>query len=422
MNVGKEYDLPVLQTVDSEGKFINAVTPWRGMFVKDADPLITQDLEERGLMHKVKTYTHTYPFCWRCDTPLLYYAKTTWFIETSRVKDQLLANNEKINWYPEHIKNGRFGNWLSNNVDWALGRERYWGTPLPVWECDKCRHQEMIGSVAELKEKVGPQRAAKLDKLDLHRPYVDEVTFPCTQCGGTMKRVPEVIDCWFDSGAMPVAQWHYPFENKEMFIQNFPADYICEAVDQTRGWFYSLHAISTLLFDQPCYLNCLCLGLILDDEGQKMSKSRGNVVRPLGRAQRARGRRPALVPVYGQPAGQRATLLRRSGRRRGAQVHADLVEHLFVLRDLRQYRRVRSRPSTPAGQRALGAGPLGAGRAEPAGGQGGQGAGELRRDRRDAAHRGVRRRSEQLVRAAVAASFLEERRRHGQDRGLPDAV
>ena len=178
MNVGKEYALPVLQTVDLEGKFINEVTPWRGMFVKDADPLITQHLEERGLMHKVKRYTHTYPFCWRCDTPLLYYAKTSWFIETSRVKEKLLANNEKINWYPEHIKYGRFGNWLSNNVDWALGRERYWGTPLPVWECGQCRHQEMVGSVAELKEKVGPQRAAKLDKLDLHRPYVDEVTYP----------------------------------------------------------------------------------------------------------------------------------------------------------------------------------------------------------------------------------------------------
>ncbi len=186
MNVGKEYGLPVLQTVDAEGKFINEVTPWRGMFVKDADPLITQHLQERGLMHKVKTYTHTYPFCWRCDTPLLYYAKTSWFIETSRVKDRLLANNEKINWYPEHIKYGRFGNWLANNIDWALGRERYWGTPLPVWECGQCHHQEMIGSVAELKEKVGPNRAASLDDLDLHRPYVDEVTFPCTECGGTM--------------------------------------------------------------------------------------------------------------------------------------------------------------------------------------------------------------------------------------------
>lgn len=280
LTVGKEYGLPVLQTVDTEGRFIGEVTPWRGMFVKDADPLITQHLAERGLLEKAKTYTHTYPFCWRCDTPLLYYAKTGWFIETTRVKDRLLANNEQINWYPEHIKRGRFGNWLANNVDWSLGRERYWGTPLPVWECDSCRHQECIGSVAELKEKVGTARSDSLDDLDLHRPYVDEVSYPCRGCGGTMRRVQEVLDCWFDSGAMPVAQWHYPFENRETFIENFPANYICEAVDQTRGWFYSLHAISTMLFDQPSYLNVICLGLILDKDGFKMSKSRGNVVQP----------------------------------------------------------------------------------------------------------------------------------------------
>ena len=280
MAIGKEYSLPILETVDEEGRFISEVTPWRGMFVKDADPLIIQHLQERGVMFNVKTYTHTYPFCWRCSTPLLYYAKTSWFIETTRVRDRLLANNEKINWYPEHIKHGRFGNWLENNIDWSLGRERYWGTPLPVWQCEGCRHQECIGSVAELKEKVSPARADSLDDLDLHRPYVDEVTYRCPECGGTMRRVPEVLDCWFDSGAMPIAQWHYPFENKDRFIANFPANYICEAVDQTRGWFYSLHAISTLLFDQPCYLNCLCLGLILDGEGLKMSKSRGNVIEP----------------------------------------------------------------------------------------------------------------------------------------------
>lgn len=280
MVVGKEHNLPVLETVDEDGRFISQVTPWRGMFVKDADPLIIRHLQDRGIMHLVRTYTHTYPFCWRCNTPLLYYAKTSWFIETTRVRDRLLANNEKINWYPEHIKNGRFGNWLANNIDWSLGRERYWGTPLPVWQCGDCRHQECIGSVAELKEKVGRARADSLDTLDLHRPYVDEVQYPCPKCGGAMQRVPEVIDCWFDSGSMPIAQWHYPFENKDEFIANFPANYICEAVDQTRGWFYSLHAISTLLFDQPCYLNCVCLGLILDGEGQKMSKTRGNVVRP----------------------------------------------------------------------------------------------------------------------------------------------
>ncbi len=279
LEMGRKYDLPVLQTVDPRGAFIDAVTPWRGLFVKDADSLIIEELQDRGLMYHVTTYRHVYPFCWRCNTPLLYYARTSWFIETTRLRQNLLANNEKINWYPEHIKLGRFGNWLETNIDWALGRERYWGTPLPVWECG-CGYQECIGGVEELKDKVREDWAAALDGLDLHRPYIDEVTYPCPQCQGTMHRVPEVIDCWFDSGAMPVAQWHYPFENQEVFKSQFPADYICEAVDQTRGWFYSQHAISTLLFDEPCFLNCICLGLILDAEGYKMSKSRGNVVDP----------------------------------------------------------------------------------------------------------------------------------------------
>jgi isoleucyl-tRNA synthetase len=288
LEIGNEHDLPILQTVDLKGAFIDAVTPWRGLFVKDADPLIIEDLDERGLMYNVATYRHVYPFCWRCDTPLLYYAKTSWFIETTRLRDSLLANNEKINWYPEHIKHGRFGNWLETNVDWALGRERYWGTPLPIWVCESCGKKECIGSVEELEKRqvaAGKRRTGFVagpdpETLDLHRPYIDEVTFKCRECNGTMRRVPEVIDCWFDSGAMPVAQWHYPFENREMFKSQFPADYICEAVDQTRGWFYSLHAISTLLFDEPCFLNCICLGLILDGEGYKMSKSRGNVVDP----------------------------------------------------------------------------------------------------------------------------------------------
>jgi len=276
LEVGKEHDLPVLQTVDPSGAFIDEVTPWRGLFVKDADPLIIENLKSRGLMYRVGTYRHVYPFCWRCDTPLLYYAKTTWYIQTTRYKDLLVELNRQINWYPEHIRDGRFGNWLANNVDWALGRDRYWGTPLPVWICENCGRQECIGSVAELEERTGRD----LRDLDLHRPYVDAVTYACSECGGTMRRVPEVIDCWFDSGAMPVAQWHYPFENRELFKEQFPADFICEAVDQTRGWFYSLHAISTLLFQQPCYKNVICLGLILDEKGEKMSKSRGNVVDP----------------------------------------------------------------------------------------------------------------------------------------------
>ncbi len=269
-------DLPVLMTVAPNGTFIAEVRPWSGKFVKDADPFIIEDLKSRGLLLKSEEYTHTYPFCWRCGTPLLYYSRNTWYIRTSALKDRLVALNKEINWYPDHIKNGRFGNWLENNVDWALGRERYWGTPLPVWMCEKCGNQECIGSVKELSEKTGKD----LKGLDLHRPYVDEVFYPCPKCGEKMRRVPELIDVWFDSGSMPVAQWHYPFENLDSFKKQFPADYICEAVDQTRGWFYSLHAISTLLFDKSSFKNVLCLGLILDGDGQKMSKSKGNVIQP----------------------------------------------------------------------------------------------------------------------------------------------
>lgn len=276
MQASIEFDLPVLMTVQEDGTFIPEVRPWRGKFVKEADPLIIQDLDSRGLLYRAETYRHTYPFCWRCSTPLLYYARGTWYIRTTQFKERMVNINRQINWYPEHIKEGRFGNWLENNVDWALGRERYWGTPLPVWECDACHHQICIGSVEELSNKAGRD----LTNLDLHRPYVDEIKLPCPECSGTMLRVPELIDVWFDSGAMPVAQWHYPFENQEIFKKQFPADFICEAVDQTRGWFYSLHAISTMLFDQECYRNVICLGLLLDAQGQKMSKSRGNAVNP----------------------------------------------------------------------------------------------------------------------------------------------
>ena len=276
MQMSIEYDLPILMTVNESGRFTSDVRPWAGMWVKDADSLIINDLVQRGLMFDVGTYEHTYPFCWRCDTPLLYYARSTWYIRTSKLKDRLVALNENINWYPEYIKNGRFGNWLENNIDWALGRERYWGTPLPVWECETCHHQLCVGSVAELEEVTGRD----LSDLDLHRPYVDNVHIECPQCSGRMSRVQELIDVWFDSGSMPVAQWHYPFENVEKFKEQFPADFICEAVDQTRGWFYTLHAISTLVFDSHCFENVISLGMILDKDGQKMSKTRGNVVDP----------------------------------------------------------------------------------------------------------------------------------------------
>ncbi len=276
MNVSIEQNLPILQTVAPDGTFIKEVEPWAGVFMKDADPDITKNLQERGLLFRSGTIIHTYPFCWRCSTPLLYYARPTWYVRTSAFKKRLVELNEKINWYPGHIKNGRFGNWLENNVDWALGRERFWGTPLPVWQCTACNHQVCIGSVSELSQFAGQD----LSDLDLHRPYVDQISLACPECGGTMNRVPELIDVWFDSGSMPVAQWHYPFENEEKFRQQFPADFICEAVDQTRGWFYSLHAISTLLNDEVAFKNVICLGLILDGDGYKMSKSRGNVASP----------------------------------------------------------------------------------------------------------------------------------------------
>jgi isoleucyl-tRNA synthetase len=275
MESGKLHDLPILLTVQPDGAFIPEITPWRGIFVKDADPQIIKDLEARGLMYRSEKFTHTYPFCWRCKTPLLYYARESWYIRTSAKRDRLVELNKTINWVPDHIKNGRFGNWLENNIDWSLSRERYWGTPLPVWECDDCHKRECVGSVKELSEKAGKD----LTELDLHRPHVDNVHWKCS-CGGRMTRVKDLIDVWFDSGSMPYAQWHYPFENQEKFKEQYPADYICEAVDQTRGWFYSLHAISTLLNDQVSFKNVICLGHIQDAQGRKMSKSLGNIVQP----------------------------------------------------------------------------------------------------------------------------------------------
>jgi isoleucyl-tRNA synthetase len=275
--VGRRENLPVLNPVDAEGTFDHRVAPWQGLGVRQANPAIVTDLEMRGILVREEAYLHSYPHCWRCSTPLLYWAKTSWFARTSERRDDLLAQNERINWYPEHIKEGRFGKWLENNVDWALSRDRYWGTPLPVWRCTE-GHDTCVGSVAELSSLAGRD----LSELDLHRPYVDEITIPCGSCGATATRLAPVLDAWFDSGSMPSAQQHFPFagQDPEALPPAFPAQFICEAIDQTRGWFYSLLAVNTLAFGSTPYENVVCLGHIVDGEGQKMSKSRGNVIDP----------------------------------------------------------------------------------------------------------------------------------------------
>ncbi|MBD3223533.1 MAG: isoleucine--tRNA ligase [Caldithrix sp.] len=278
--LGSEHDLPVMRPVDHTGAFTDEITDYARMFVKDADELIMRDLKAKKILVKKTKIEHSYPHCWRCDSPLLYYARESWYIRTSTFRESLLKNNSQINWYPKEVGEGRFGEWLKNNVDWSLSRDRYWGTPLNIWICDDCDHQHAVSSVNELFERATNLSEEDKSKLDLHKPYVDKIELSCDKCSGKMRRVPEVIDCWFDSGSMPIAQWHYPFENKETFEKNFPADFICEGIDQTRGWFYSLLAISTLLFDKPAYKNIVVNELILDKNGQKMSKSKGNVVVP----------------------------------------------------------------------------------------------------------------------------------------------
>jgi len=275
---GGEQNLDFVHQVDLQGNIIGNY-PFSGRFVKDADPLVLEELDKKNLLYRSETIRHTYPFCWRCEAPLLYYAKQTWYIRTTAVKEGLITNNSKVNWYPEHIKYGRFCDWLENNVDWAFSRERYWGTPLPVWRCESCGKYDCAGGVEDLKGRPGIN--GLVEPLDLHRPFVDEITFACPECGGTMQRVPEVIDCWFDSGAMQIAQYHYPFENPTLLEDGrSPADYICEAVDQTRGWFYSLHAIATLLFDRPCFKNVISTGHIIGARGEEMHKSKGTAVDP----------------------------------------------------------------------------------------------------------------------------------------------
>jgi len=277
--ISKAYNLPLLQFVDAQGCFTEDVYLWKGQFVKDADPLIIRELKTRGQLYKKLKYEHSYPFCWRCDTPLLYYARDAWFIRVSSLRDKLVASNSDVNWLPEHMKEGRFGNFLEGVIDWSISRERYWGTPLPIWVCENesCSHLHCIGSIEELKS----MSDNVPEDIELHKPYIDAVKLNCPKCAAKMTRTPEVIDCWFDSGAMPFAQWHYPFENKELFDSQFPADFISEAVDQTRGWFYSLISISTMLFEKSPYKNVIVLGHGLDANGQKMSKSKGNAVSPM---------------------------------------------------------------------------------------------------------------------------------------------
>jgi isoleucyl-tRNA synthetase len=275
-NVCKEYNLPLIHTVEQDGKFNSLVTKWQGKFVKDVEEEIKLDLKKRHLLYKTEKTNHAYPFCWRCDSPLLYYAINSWFIKVSSFNDKLVEKNKEINWYPDHIKDGRFGKWLEGAKDWALSRFKFWGTPLPIWRCE-CGYEEAIGSIEELKERSIKKISGN---IDLHKPWIDEIKLKCKKCNKEMKRIPDVIDCWYDSGSASFAQFHYPFENKDIFSKRYPYDFISEAIDQTRGWFYTLHVLGVLLFDKPVYKNVICAGHIVDDKGEKMSKTKGNIIKP----------------------------------------------------------------------------------------------------------------------------------------------
>ena len=334
-NVGRKYGLPLVQLVDAKGEMTKE-TPWAGMFCKKADKEVLRDLETRGLLFSAPVFEHSYPHCWRCGTPLIYYARDSWFIKMTEVKQDLIRNNNTVNWVPESIGKGRFGDWLENVQDWGISRNRYWGTPLNIWECE-CGHRHSVGSIEELRS----MSDNCPDEIELHRPYIDAVTIKCPHCGKQMKRVPEVIDCWFDSGAMPFAQHHYPFENKELFEQQFPADFISEAVDQTRGWFYSLLAISTLIFNKAPYKNVVVTGLVQDENGQKMSKSKGNAVDPFEALAKLRRGRHSLVFLYERGALAAQTLFRQRRAGRPAQADGYAVEHLCILCAVCQHRCIR---------------------------------------------------------------------------------
>ena len=405
--VGQRYNTPVLHPVGLDGKF-GPETGWlAGRFVKAADADLVEDLRRRGLLWRAETHTHAYPFCWRCATPLIYYALTSWYARTTAVKDRLLAENARIGWRPEHIRDGRFGDWLANNVDWALSRARYWGTPLPLWRCAE-QHVTVVESLADLSAKAGRD----LSGLDPHRPFVDEVTLACPECGQEARRVPDVLDAWFDSGSMPFAQWGYPHtpEGRAAFERAFPADFISEGLDQTRGWFYSLLAVSTLLFDQSSFRNVVCLGLIVDRNGRKMSKSLGNVLDPF-----------ELLDRYGADPLRWFMLASGSpwvSRRLFPEAIEDVTRSLFLtLWNTFSFFTLYARlagfdPTRPAaGADPHPAGPLGPGRAGRHRRPGDPEPGRLRRHQRRPAAGRLRRRPVQLVRAAVAAALLARHRR-----------